>query len=134
MSNIVALSEAASIALHSMVLIAKTNEVLNVGEISARIFSSRHHVAKILQRLAKEGFISSNRGPSGGFTLRKDPDEISLLAIYESIEGTLDVQACPGAKETCPFDSCILGDMSKRISRDIRDYMKNKKLSDYINH
>jgi Rrf2 family protein len=134
MSNILALSEAASIALHSMVLIANTSEVLNIGEISARIFSSRHHVAKILQRLAKEGFISSNRGPSGGFTLRKDPDKISLLAIYETIEGPMDLQACPGAKENCPFDSCILGDMPKRISNDIREYLNDKKLSYYINH
>ncbi len=132
MASIVALSEAASIGLHSMVLIAKSQEVLNVGQIAEKICSSRHHVAKIMQRLAKEGFVSSNRGPNGGFTLKKSAKEISLLDIYEAIEGKLDVDICPGGKAVCPFDKCILGDISTRISLEIKDYFQKKTLSDYL--
>ena len=50
MSKIVTLSEAASIALHSMVLIARSEEKLNVGQIAEKIDSSKHHVAKVMQR------------------------------------------------------------------------------------
>lgn len=132
MASIVALSEAASIGLHSMVLIAKSKEVLNVGQIAEKICSSRHHVAKIMQRLAKQGFVTSNRGPNGGFTLRKSAKETSLLDIYEAIEGKLDVEICPGGKEVCPFDKCILGDISTRISIEIKDYFQKKTLSDYL--
>jgi Rrf2 family protein len=132
MSNIVALSEAASIGLHSMVLIARSNQTLNVGQIAEKILSSRHHVAKILQRLTKNGFISSNRGPSGGFMLRQSPEEITLLDIYEAIEGKFQVQSCPGDKPECPFGTCLLGDMSYKVSTEIRDYLVNKRLSDYL--
>jgi Rrf2 family protein len=132
MSNIVALSEAASIGLHSMVLIARSKEIMNVGQISELIDSSRHHVAKIMQRLAKEGYISSNRGPSGGFVLKKKPDEITLLDIFEAIEGRFCVQSCPGDKPVCPFGDCLLGDLSKRVSLEIRDYLGSKKLADYL--
>jgi Rrf2 family protein len=132
MSNIVALSEAASIGLHSMVLIAQAEEVLNVGQIADRIQSSRHHVAKILQRLVKDGYISSNRGPSGGFILKKNPEEITLLNVFESIEGKFDVQSCPGDKELCPFGDCLLGDLSHRISGEIRDYLAGKTLKNYL--
>ena len=132
MSSIVALSEAATIGLHSMVLIARSNETLNVGQIAEEIFSSRHHVAKILQRLAKEGFISSNRGPAGGFTLRRAPEELTLLDIYEAIEGKFVIQSCPGDKEVCPFGTCLMGDLSHKVSLEIRDYMVGKKLSDYL--
>lgn len=72
MSKIVTLSEAASIALHSMVLIAKSETKLNVNQISEAIDSSKHHVAKVMQRLAKEDFVASNRGPSGGFVLKRE--------------------------------------------------------------
>jgi DNA-binding IscR family transcriptional regulator len=44
---------------------------------------------KVLQRLAQVGFLSSTRGPNGGFVLRKKPADINLLQIYEAIEGKL---------------------------------------------
>lgn len=132
MSNIVALSEAASIGLHSMVLIVRSNETLNVGQISEKILSSRHHVAKILQRLAKNGYVSSNRGPSGGFVLRMSPEDITLLDIYEAIEGKFQIQSCPGDKPVCPFGTCLFGDLSLKVSTEIREYLINKRLSDYL--
>ena len=94
MGNIVHLSEAASIAIHSLVLIAKAESQLNVQKIAESTGSSRHHVAKVLQRLTKEGFIVSSRGPHGGFQLNKAPDQISLLSIYEAIEGTMNIPKC----------------------------------------
>ncbi len=132
MSNIVALTEAASIGLHSMVLIARSDTILNVAKISEFIGSSRHHVAKIMQRLSKAGFVSSNRGPTGGFVLKKLPSEISLLKIYEVIEGPLSVQTCPMERSVCPFGECILGDLSLRVSGEIRDYFAGRTLQDYL--
>lgn len=131
MSNIVALTEAASIGLHSMVLIAKSDEVLNVSRIAEFIGSSRHHVAKIMQRLSKAGFVYSTRGPSGGFVLKKEPSEVTLLDIYEAIEGPLAVQTCPLSRETCPFGECILGDLSLRVSGEIKEYLESRSLKDY---
>ena len=79
MSKIVTLSEAASIALHAMVLITRSTEKLNVGQIAESIDSSKHHVAKVMQRLAKENFVASNRGPSGGFVLKMKPERNNFV-------------------------------------------------------
>ncbi len=132
MSNIVALTEAASIGLHSMVLIARSDTVMNVYKISEFIGSSRHHVAKIMQRLSKAGFVSSNRGPSGGFVLKKNPSDITLLDIYETIEGPLAVQTCPLSRDTCPFGECLLGDLSLKMSREVKDFLENRTLQYYL--
>ncbi|TAJ13649.1 Rrf2 family transcriptional regulator [Marinilabiliaceae bacterium JC017] len=132
MSKIVTLSEAASIALHSMVLIARSEEKLNVGKISEFIGSSRHHVAKVMQRLAKDNFVASNRGPSGGFVLKQEPQEISLLDIYEAIEGKIAIQNCPGDKLTCPFGTCLLGDLSHKMTKEFREYMQSHTLAQYL--
>ena len=67
MAKIFSLSEAASIAIHSMVLIARSDKMMNVVKIAERTGSSKHHVAKVLQRLVKEDYLSSVRGPHGGF-------------------------------------------------------------------
>ena len=132
MSKIVTLSEAASIALHSMVLIAKSESKLNVNQISEAIESSKHHVAKVMQRLAKEEFVSSNRGPSGGFVIKRDPATLTLLEIYEAIEGRVSIQSCPGDKRTCIIGSCMLGDLSKNMTREFKTYMESHYLSEYI--
>lgn len=132
MSKIVTLSEAASIALHSMVLIAKSETKLNVNQIAETIDSSKHHVAKVMQRLAKEDFVSSNRGPSGGFVIKRDPHTLSLLEIYEAIEGRVAIQSCPGDKRSCIIGTCMLGDLSKKMTKEFKVYMESHFLSEYM--
>ena len=131
MSQVVSLSEAVSIALHGMILIAKSESKLNAQNIADSICSSRHHVAKVFQRLVKNGFVSSNRGPSGGFILKRAPEEIALLDIYEAIEGTIDVEGCSSNKETCPFSNCIMGDLSCDLAREFQTFFARKTLKDY---
>ena len=47
------------------------------------------HLLKILQQLVRAQILSSERGPAGGFVLRKPADEITLLEIVEAIEGPI---------------------------------------------
>lgn len=48
------------------------------------------HLLKILQQLVRARILSSERGPAGGFMLRKAPTEITLLEIVEAIEGPIN--------------------------------------------
>ena len=132
MSKVISLSEAAAIGLHSMTLIAKSNKMMNVSEIAEKIGSSKHHTAKIMQRLLKNGFIESLRGPSGGYYLKKNPNDISLLDIYEAVESKIDVHTCLAFKNICPFGTCLLGDLSSKMSTEMWNYLSTKKLGDYL--
>ncbi len=131
MAKVVNISEAASIAMHGMIMIAQTNAVTNVNTIAEQTKSSRHHVAKIMQRLVKEDFISSQRGPKGGFVLKNPANEISFLDIFESIEGKIDMVSCPVGKETCIFTHCFLQNVTHKMSIEFHNYMKNTLLSEY---
>lgn len=133
MSKVFSLSEAGSIAIHSMVLIATADSKLNVVKIAERTGSSKHHVAKVLQRLVKDDFLVSNRGPHGGFELKRLPEDIDLLEIYESIEGKIEVAKCPLNNAICAFDKCIMGNIIGEMTTNFQSYMKNQKLSMYIN-
>ncbi|HPT14295.1 MAG TPA: Rrf2 family transcriptional regulator [Bacteroidales bacterium] len=132
MARIVSYSEAASIGMHGLVLIAKAGETMNVQKIAEITNSSKHHVAKVMQRLVKDGFLLSNRGPQGGFTLNADPTKITLLQIYESIEGEVKVLSCPHEKPICPFDKCILGNVVPQMTAMFRDQLANTTLSDLM--
>lgn len=132
MSKIVTLTEAAGIALHGITIIAKSEKGLNVLEVADRIGSSKHHVAKVFQRLVKENFLGSTRGPSGGFVLKKKPEEIKLLDVYEAIEGKIDINTCPLEKKNCPFDSCILENITVKMTEQFRNYLESHTLADFL--
>lgn len=132
MSKLFSLSEASSIAIHAMVLVAKAEGMINVNQIAEVTKTSRHHVAKVMQRLSKDGFINSSRGPSGGFNLKKDAADISFLEIYESIEGKAEIAHCMFESPVCPFGKCIMNNITARISAEFIDYLKSQTLSQYI--
>lgn len=134
MSKIVAYSEAASIGIHSMVLISRSGEMMNVMKIAEATGSSKHHVAKILQRLVKDGFLSSTRGPSGGFALNIDPAEITLLRIYEAIEGKINIPNCPNEHQVCPFGKCIMGNVVGQMTQLFIDYLTKNTVADLIHY
>lgn len=133
MSKLIALSEAASIGIHAMVLIAQSDEMINVLKISEQTGASKHHVAKVLQRLVKEDFLDSSRGPLGGFTLKKNPEEVSLLEIYEAIEGPIEVKECPSDYMICPFDKCLTGNIINRMTMDFKEYLRKSTLNKFCN-
>ena len=132
MSKIVSLSEAASIALHGIILIARSENNLNVIKIAEETGNSKHHVAKVMQRLVKDGYIESQRGPSGGFVLKKDPKDISFLEIYETIEGKIEVQDCPMNKKVCPFERCLMNNLTNKLTLEFKEYLEKQIIQDYL--
>ena len=131
MSKIVHLSEAASLAIHAMVIIARADKIVNVQSIAQATGSSKNHLAKVMQRLVKDGLVKSTRGPSGGFELNKEPFEISILDVYQSIEGPVQHGGCPVDKQICPFNKCLVGGIIDNVSMQIKEYLAEQKLSNY---
>ena len=133
MAHVITISEAASIALHSIILIAKSELLLNVGIIANKTSTSKHHVAKVLQLLVKQNYLTSQRGPQGGFSLKKDPNDITFLQIYEAVEGEIEIPESIKEKPFRTFDKYILNNIVEDMTIKFRDYLKSQKLSDYLN-
>lgn len=125
MSRIINISEAASIAIHSMALIAGTQHQLNAGQIARQFSFSKNHLAKVLQMLVKTGYLVSTRGPSGGFRLNADPAKTTLLEIYQIIEGRVSSKMCNICTDDCIFEPCIYGDLGERVKNDVQDYLES---------
>ncbi|MCK4654170.1 MAG: Rrf2 family transcriptional regulator [Candidatus Cloacimonetes bacterium] len=133
MSHLINISEAASLALHGLAIVAKKSpDKVNAKYLAEKLNASEAHLAKIFQRLSKNGLIKSFRGPTGGFVLNKPAEEISFLDIYEIVESKVILNDCPLDKAGCTFDNCIFGDALKSISQSIYQTFKNIKLSKFI--
>ncbi len=132
MAKIVHLSEAASLAIHAMVLIAQSDSHINVNIIAREMGASRNHLAKVLQQLVKQNYLRSVRGPSGGFVLNVNPASLTLLDIYEAIEGKIDSPECPLDRQICPFDKCLMGGMVKSVTDQFKDYFGEQSLEKFM--
>ncbi len=133
MAKIVHLTEAASLAIHSMVLIAKSDIHINVNILAKEMGASRNHLAKVLQQLVKQNFLKSVRGPSGGFVLNVNPADVTLLSIYEAIEGKIETTACPLDRQICPFNKCLMGGMVNSMTIQFKEYFGQQTLEKFIN-
>lgn len=132
MSKVVTLSEAASLAIHAVVLIAGADKLVTVNQIATATESSRNHLAKVMQRLVKSNLVSSTRGPAGGFVLKKEASEITLYDIYFAVEGPIELRDCPLDRPICPFEKCIMGGIIHKLTNDFKKYLMESKVSSFI--
>jgi len=91
----------------------RQGETVMIDRIAADMKIPRSFLAKILQKLAKGGIVTSFRGVKGGFMLAKLPAEISLLDVVEAIEG-------PVSMNRCTIDNNSRGGSSKPSARPIK--------------
>lgn len=89
--------------------------------VSAREVSERHDIplellAKVLQRLARRGVLTSVQGMNGGYRLARAAGEISVAQVVEAIDGPLTLTACADAASDCDqFHKCSIRDPLHRI-------------------
>ncbi len=130
MNGVFKISEAASLAMHTMVYLAShPNGPVTAKEIAAVFPISEAHLAKVLQRLVKSGLVRSTRGPRGGFELALPAEKMTLLEIFETIEGPINGGGCLLGEGGCFGASCILGDLVGMVNREVRDFLNHNTLA-----
>ena len=76
-------------ALQAMVYLAlkKDGERISIKDLTKRLDIPYHFLGKILQGLTRKGYLTSVKGPHGGFALAMPAEEITLFQIVEAIDG-----------------------------------------------
>jgi Rrf2 family protein len=64
-------------------------------------------LAKIISQLSIAGLLHTSRGARGGVTLAREPKDITLLEVIESIDGPIQLNECVPGNGICSFeDNC----------------------------
>jgi Rrf2 family protein len=116
------LSKKADYALMAMRHLALRSDA---GSSSAREIAEHFDIpvellAKVLQRLVREGLLVSHQGTRGGYVLARPALRISVADIIQAIDGPVAVTACATVGESCDqYDKCNIRDPLWRIKERI---------------
>ena len=83
------------------------------GAVSAKRIAEEFAIppelmAKILQRLAKQGLVVSTNGPKGGYALARRPTEITVGQVIRALEGPINIVSCLEDSECPQMEKCNL--------------------------
>ncbi len=130
MADLIRMSEATALGLHTMAFTARHEEPTPTARIAEELHASEAHLSKVLQQLVRVGLLRSKRGPTGGYALAKPAEEISLLDVYEALEGPLRRDGCLFPEPICRQVTCILGDLVERLRRETHEVLRSTSLRD----
>jgi Rrf2 family protein len=88
---------------------------------SAREIAEKYDIpvelmAKVLQRLVRQGLLVSQQGTRGGYLLARPATQISVADVIQAVEGPLTVTACADDEASCEqFAKCNIRDPLWRI-------------------
>ncbi|MFA6416779.1 MAG: Rrf2 family transcriptional regulator [Patescibacteria group bacterium] len=117
-------------------LAANDNSPLSLTGLAKRLKVTSAYLIQISQPLTKAGLIKSREGTKGGYTLAKPASKISLLAIFEALEGNIQRRCislngkCPNAKDCKargPWD-IVLDDIKSALNKRSLASLVGKKL------
>lgn len=119
-----------------MVELANTfgKDPVSINEISDAQELSPKYTFALLSALNKSGLVTSWRGNAGGYSLSRPPKKISLLEIFESLEGPVVLVDCVDNKALCHrADICVTRALWHCVGESIKECLGKRSLSDLAN-
>jgi Rrf2 family protein len=101
------LSQKARYALRALVELARAQGAqVTSGELASRADAPRKFLEAILLELARNKVVVSRRGKFGGYTLARDPAQISFAEVIRIIDGPLALAPCVSRLSFRKCDDC----------------------------
>ena len=90
-------------------------------------------LAKVLQKLARNGFLKSVHGTNGGYMLARDPRRISALEVIRAIDGPVVLTSCFTDQSECGHsERCSVREPLRKVHEGILNLLENTTLSDML--
>lgn len=110
-------------ALRILTVLAEKDGLVMAGAIAEETSVTPRFALKILHKLVGGDFVCSFKGKNGGYKLKKSPEDITLKAVIELIDGPIVIARCLANGEECSLNkdksSCIYHHIFDTISIDV---------------
>lgn len=89
------------LAVRALRALAGRAERCKGPELAEAVGSTSGFLSQVLHPLVRQGWVRSDPGPTGGYTLVVDPADVSVLEVIEAVEGPTDSGRCVLVDRPC---------------------------------
>lgn len=91
----------ADLAVRAMVLLGSTSHRWKAPALADALDTSTGFVPQVVGPLVKAGWVGSEPGPTGGYTLAVALSDVSVLQVVEAVDGPTDMGRCVVEAREC---------------------------------
>ena len=118
-------------ALRTMMYLTARSGRATIAQVAELFGISAHHVAKVVNLLARLGYVRSIRGIGGGIELACQPEAVRLGQFIEALEGNMHLLECIESEQVCAIESfCKLKGVLAEAERVQIEYLNSVTLRD----
>lgn len=106
-----------------------------IKSVAERQDISEHYLEQLIAALRKAGLVKSVRGAQGGYTLSREPEEITVGDIIRVLEGPIAPVDClnAGEGESCErAETCVTKGIWEKVRDSISDVLDSFTLADMV--
>ena len=94
---------------------ANPDQIVQKRDVALACGASENHLAQVIHLLARNGFLTTLRGRSGGLRLARAPQDITVGQVFRLFESVLPFTDCAEASSTCTLAAacrlkCVLAE------------------------
>ena len=125
-------SRYASRALLDLAL-RKEQEPVLLKDIAQRQQLSLQYLEHLITPLLAAGILLSTRGPKGGVSLGRPPDEVKLSEVIQLLEGSIAPVECVNNPDICSrSETCVTRDVWGEMKEAINSVLESTTLMDLV--
>jgi Rrf2 family protein len=108
-------------------------EHVGANRVAGEIQAPPNYLGKLLQTLAREGVVFSQKGIGGGFRLARPAKDISLLEIIEPIEHIGRWSGCIIGRSECSDEHpCVVHERWKKVRTSYMSLLQGTTVADLV--
>ena len=114
-------------------LISDENRRVQVDEIAKKLAVPKHFLAKIMNRVVKEGVLDSTKGPFGGFSVNKETLSSPLIRLLSFTDGMGQFSTCVLKLRNCDkTNPCPLHFLMEKSRDDLLEKFSQTTIADLL--
>lgn len=105
---------------------------ISLADISRRQGISLSYLEQLFAKLRKRDLVNSVRGPGGGYKLQREPSEIFVAEIVDSVDENVDATKCAGRADCQQGEMCLSHQLWAELSDEIHHFLSGIDLASII--
>ncbi len=133
----------AEYALHSLLILAKTDAPVSVVDLARFQQIPERYLAKVFNRMKDAGLVVGIEGIAGGFTLARPAEGIRVVEVLDAVDPDRRLFACAEIRRNCALfedeapewateGRCRIDLFMSEAERTLREFLASKTLADLV--